>query len=99
MEFTFYYYDPSTAAGAIFVVLFGLSTVLHFYQLIRTRTWFMIPFLIGGIREYLPPSPFETRDSYIFLMCQLKRLDMSAAFSHRWRHPISPRARMSCKVP
>ncbi|KAJ5183320.1 hypothetical protein N7492_000936 [Penicillium capsulatum] len=51
MEFTFYYYDPSAAAGAIFVVLFGLSTVLHFYQIIRTRTWFMIPFLIGGILE------------------------------------------------
>lgn len=51
MEFTFYYYDPSTAAAVIFVVLFGLSTILHFYQLIRTRTWFMIPFLIGGIRK------------------------------------------------
>ncbi|KAE8152070.1 RTA1 like protein-domain-containing protein [Aspergillus avenaceus] len=51
MEFTFYYYTPSGAAGGIFVVLFGLSTLLHFYQLIRTRTWFMIPFAIGGILE------------------------------------------------
>ncbi|KAJ5746543.1 RTA1-domain-containing protein [Penicillium odoratum] len=51
MNFTFYYYDPSAAAAAIFVVLFGLSTLLHFYQLVRTRTWFMIPFLIGGILE------------------------------------------------
>jgi hypothetical protein len=52
MNFTFYYYTPSAAAAAIFVVLFGLSTLLHFYQLVRTRTWFMIPFLIGGIREF-----------------------------------------------
>ncbi|KAJ5934302.1 hypothetical protein N7466_003849 [Penicillium verhagenii] len=51
MNFTFYYYDPSAAAAAIFLVLFGLSTLLHYYQLLRTRTWFMIPFLIGGILE------------------------------------------------
>ncbi|KAJ6007400.1 hypothetical protein N7540_011376 [Penicillium herquei] len=53
MAFTwvFYYYDPSTAAAAIFIVLFGLSSVMHFYQLLRTRTWFMIPFLVGGIFE------------------------------------------------
>lgn len=52
MNFTYYYYTPSAAAAAIFIVLFGLSTLLHFYQLVRTRTWFMIPFLIGGIREF-----------------------------------------------
>ncbi|KAF7591053.1 hypothetical protein BBP40_002013 [Aspergillus hancockii] len=51
MEFTFYYYTPNGAAGGIFVALFALSTLLHLYQLIRTRTWFMIPFAIGGIFE------------------------------------------------
>ncbi|KAJ5233665.1 uncharacterized protein N7469_005431 [Penicillium citrinum] len=50
-HWTFYYYTPSTAAAAIFTVLFGLSSIMHFYQLIRTRTWFMIPFLIGGLLE------------------------------------------------
>jgi hypothetical protein len=49
MEFIFYYYTPSTAAAVIFTVLFGLSSILHFYQLVRTRTWFMIPFFIGAI--------------------------------------------------
>jgi hypothetical protein len=52
-EFTFYYYDPSLAAGAIFAVLFGLTTVLHLYQLLRTRTWFMVPFAIGGVCMFL----------------------------------------------
>ncbi|KAJ5175340.1 uncharacterized protein N7482_001217, partial [Penicillium canariense] len=47
MEFTFYYYAPSTAAAVIFTVLFGLSSLVHLYQLVRTRTWFMIPFFIG----------------------------------------------------
>lgn len=51
MEFTFYYYTPSGAAGGIFVALFALSTLIHLYQLLRTRTWFMIPFAIGGIRK------------------------------------------------
>ncbi|KAL4745217.1 hypothetical protein BDW72DRAFT_211653 [Aspergillus terricola var. indicus] len=51
MEFTFYYYTPSAAAGGIFAGLFGVCTVLHLYQLLRTRTWFMIPFAIGGALE------------------------------------------------
>ncbi|OJJ43481.1 hypothetical protein ASPZODRAFT_136359 [Penicilliopsis zonata CBS 506.65] len=46
-----YYYNPSSAAAGIFLVLFGLGALLHFYQLVRTRTWFMIPFLIGAILE------------------------------------------------
>ncbi|KAL4922611.1 RTA1 like protein-domain-containing protein [Aspergillus aurantiobrunneus] len=51
MEFTFYYYAPSAAAGGIFAGLFGVCTLLHLYQLLRTRTWFMIPFAIGGALE------------------------------------------------
>ncbi|KAL3459779.1 RTA1 like protein-domain-containing protein [Aspergillus heterothallicus] len=51
MQFTFYYYTPSAPAGAIFVALFGICTALHLYQLVRTRTWFMIPFTIGGALE------------------------------------------------
>ena len=52
MNFVYYYYAPSTAAACIFLVLFGLSSILHFYQLVYTRTWFMIPFLIGGICKF-----------------------------------------------
>ncbi|KAL6232829.1 hypothetical protein BDW75DRAFT_246897 [Aspergillus navahoensis] len=51
MKFTFYYYTPSAAAGGIFAGLFGVCTILHLYQLLRTRTWFMIPFAIGGALE------------------------------------------------
>lgn len=47
--FVFYYYEPSMAAAVIFVLLFGTSTILHAVQMFMTRTWFMIPFLIGGI--------------------------------------------------
>lgn len=48
-NWTPYKYDPSGAAAGIFMVLFLLSTFLHAYQLFRTRTWFFIPLLIGGI--------------------------------------------------
>ena len=51
MAWVLYYYAPSAPAAGIFIVLFGLVTIIHFYQLIRTRTWFMVAFAIGGIRE------------------------------------------------
>lgn len=50
-DFRYYYYEPSFAAAVIFTGLFGISTQLHLLQMIRTRTWFMIPFVIGGICE------------------------------------------------
>ena len=48
-HFRFYYYEPSMAAAVTFTVLFALATVLHAYQLVRSRTWFMIPFAVGAI--------------------------------------------------
>ena len=47
--FKYFYYEPSMAAAVIFIVLFLLTSTLHGYQMIRTRTWFMIPFFIGSI--------------------------------------------------
>lgn len=44
-----YYYEPSLPAAIIFIVLFALSTSLHMFQMIRSRTWFMVPFVIGCI--------------------------------------------------
>ncbi|EON61936.1 hypothetical protein W97_01154 [Coniosporium apollinis CBS 100218] len=47
----FYRYEPSMVAAVIFILLFSVSTSLHMYQLIRTRTLYFIPFLIGGFLE------------------------------------------------
>ncbi|OQE46065.1 hypothetical protein PENCOP_c001G08989 [Penicillium coprophilum] len=49
--YTLYNYDPSEVAAIIFVVLFGLTTLVHIFQMIRTRSWFFIPFTIGGCFE------------------------------------------------
>jgi len=43
-----YRYDPSSIAAIIFVVLFSITTIMHVYQLIRTKTWYFIPFTVGG---------------------------------------------------
>lgn len=48
-DFKYYQYDPSMVAAIIFVILFAASSFLHTFQMIRTRTWFFIPFVIGGI--------------------------------------------------
>ncbi|KAK7426635.1 hypothetical protein QQZ08_006813 [Neonectria magnoliae] len=50
-SFTFYNYDPSLPAAAIFVALFSLSALLHIWQLTRNRTWYFIPFVIGCLFE------------------------------------------------
>ncbi|RDL41347.1 uncharacterized protein BP5553_01326 [Venustampulla echinocandica] len=51
VKFRFYHYDPSFVAAAIFIVLFGISTLGHIIQLVRFRTWYFIPFVIGGFFE------------------------------------------------
>ncbi|KAJ4341794.1 hypothetical protein N0V87_001457 [Didymella glomerata] len=52
-SFVLYRYHPSLAAAAIFVVLFALTTGLHIFQTIRKRSWFMTPFIIGGLFEFI----------------------------------------------
>jgi RTA1 like protein len=52
-DFVFYHYEPSLAAAITLLILFFVSTNLHFYQLLRTRTWYMIPLLIGGFCEWI----------------------------------------------
>lgn len=47
-DFEYYRYDPSMAAAIIFIVLFFVTTMIHSYQFVRTRTWIMIPLLVGG---------------------------------------------------
>lgn len=45
--FVFYHYEPSMVGAVIFIGVFGLSGLLHIWQLVRARTWYFIPFVIG----------------------------------------------------
>lgn len=51
-EFVLYHYNPSTALAAVFIALFANTTLFHLWQLIRRRTWYFIPFIIGGICKF-----------------------------------------------
>jgi hypothetical protein len=35
-------------------VLFAITTSIHIFQLVRKRTWYFIPFIIGGICKSIP---------------------------------------------
>ncbi|KAH7086065.1 RTA1 like protein-domain-containing protein [Paraphoma chrysanthemicola] len=48
-----YKYVPSVAAAGIFIVLFIILFIIHLVRLVKTRTWFCIPFLIGALLEIL----------------------------------------------
>lgn len=47
-----YDYQPSIPAAIVFASLFGATSILHIFQLVRHRTWFFIPFVIGGFCKY-----------------------------------------------
>ncbi|CAP93842.1 Pc16g11720 [Penicillium rubens Wisconsin 54-1255] len=49
--FAFYRYNPSMGGAVLFTLLFMGTTFYHIFQMFKTRTWFFIPFVIGGLFE------------------------------------------------
>ena len=47
--FILYHYNPSLVAAIVFIALFSLTTSTHVFQLMKKKTWYFIPFVIGGI--------------------------------------------------
>ncbi|KAJ4988504.1 RTA1 domain-containing protein [Stagonosporopsis vannaccii] len=50
-EYVLWPYTPSIAGGAIAAVVFALLTCAHIFRLVKNRTWFCIPFVIGALFE------------------------------------------------
>ncbi|KAH8588744.1 RTA1 like protein-domain-containing protein [Bisporella sp. PMI_857] len=48
-----YEYEPSIVAAIIFIAFFAISTALRLWQMIRSRAWFLVPFVIGGFFEII----------------------------------------------
>ncbi|KAJ9136871.1 RTA1 like protein [Pleurostoma richardsiae] len=48
-----WHYIPSLPAAIVFAVLFGAATFLHNYLMATRRTWFCIPFIVGGVFEII----------------------------------------------
>ncbi|KAK4863036.1 hypothetical protein LT330_010618 [Penicillium expansum] len=53
VDFQLYRYIPSVAAAVIFIVLFVLTTLYHIYQLTKSRSWYFIAFVLGGIFQII----------------------------------------------
>ncbi|KAL3420030.1 rta1 domain-containing protein [Phlyctema vagabunda] len=49
--FKLYKYDPSFIAALAAAALFGITSLLHIWQLSKNKTWYFIPFVIGGLFE------------------------------------------------
>jgi hypothetical protein len=54
MAYAFYRYDPIVAPAVVALILFFITTVFHIYQVSRTRAWYMIPMIVGGLSTILP---------------------------------------------
>jgi hypothetical protein len=57
-DFKLYRYVPSLATAIIATTLFGGLLAAHTFRLVRNKTWFRIPFAVGGVCA-LPCLPFE----------------------------------------
>ncbi|KAF7555352.1 hypothetical protein G7Z17_g2221 [Cylindrodendrum hubeiense] len=47
----FYLYHPSLAAAIIFLVIFLVSAAVHGWQIVKSKNWYFIPFLVGCLVE------------------------------------------------
>jgi hypothetical protein len=46
-----YPYNPSQPAAVTATVIFGILLAAHLFKLLKTHTWFCVPFVIGAICE------------------------------------------------
>lgn len=46
-----YRYYPSIPAASVFIALFAITTAAHLFQIVKKRTWYFIPLLVGGLLE------------------------------------------------
>ena len=46
-----YRYIPSLPAAIVFVVCFALATAYHVFKMIKLRSWFFVPFVLGGLSK------------------------------------------------
>ncbi|OHW97543.1 RTA1 domain protein [Colletotrichum incanum] len=51
--FKLYHYDPTITGAIIFMLLFLGTTLFHFWQLVKSRCWFLLPLAIGGVLEII----------------------------------------------
>lgn len=65
-EYVLWPYTPSIAGGVIAAIVFALLTCAHVFRLIKSRTWFCIPFVIGALVRLILKYPEVTLISHQF---------------------------------
>lgn len=58
-DFALYRYTPSLPAAVTAAVIFGILTIGHFWRMFWSRTWFCLPFAIGGVCELSPFALYQ----------------------------------------
>ncbi|GAA5869872.1 hypothetical protein JCM3774_000518 [Rhodotorula dairenensis] len=53
LDFNIYGYDPSLVAGIIFLILFSLATLVQAVRVYRSRVWWLVVLVVGGLTEIL----------------------------------------------
>ncbi|KAL5342117.1 RTA1 like protein-domain-containing protein [Aspergillus crustosus] len=48
IDFELFRYTPSQIPAGIFAGLFLLTTAAHLYQVLKTKAWYFVPFVVGG---------------------------------------------------
>ncbi|KAL6408200.1 hypothetical protein AUP68_08051 [Ilyonectria robusta] len=58
-QWAYYRFEPSVAVNVLFIVLFGISSLLHGFQIWKTKTWYLSALVAGGVGMFCdPPQPF-----------------------------------------
>lgn len=65
--FALYRYAPSKPAAVAFDLMFVATTIFHLVQLSRTKTWYMLAFVTGGLCKYRTKSKKPLPRFIIFL--------------------------------
>ena len=47
IDYALYRYTPSVPAAAVFAGIFLVLSIIHLVRLVRIRTFFFIPFIVG----------------------------------------------------
>lgn len=78
--FAFYHYNPSMGGAVLFTILFMGTTFHHIYQMFKAKTWFFIPFMIGGLRTrnlalcaFYTQANMSSRDYRIYRACLVQQ--------------------------
>lgn len=51
-DFKLYRYTPTLVGAIVAVIVFAILTAVHFWRLMRARSFYFIPFLVGGVCTY-----------------------------------------------